>query len=281
MSSKIAMTIRLGSNTQTFQSVAKATQAFVDELAANSAKTQRDKFEVDVRKMEKKVTTAARNELLSGLAFARNSMMGVSGGSSSSDTVFNFRDENEPTFGLRGAKTFGPAIQGMTPVRWRYLSFATRAKKVPANKNKFFVNTGTLKKKLLDTARDMVNKTGVVRFVYRSNGRFTKVTAKTPNIPIGNVTLRFLPNITSAQLPGLANGDPGSFNKTMEFERKLGLSGLDLAKLRGPGREGGDPYVHRPLLQPVFTYWAIYKLPRRIASVMDDLLYDPRGPKNR
>lgn len=96
---------------------------------------------------------------------------------------------------------------------------------------------------------------------------------------IGQLRVSIAPKVTNQLLPGLSGVASGKFrvfdadwtraNRTMGFERKLGLSNSAIKKLRGYMRPGfnSDEY-YRPLLQPVAQFWLLFRVPRTVASAI-------------
>ena len=142
---------------------------------------------------------------------------------------------------------------------------------------KFFSQTGSLKKEILSFARNYVKRTGVVRVTTRNaKGQFTKITSDMKFVKFGNFNIRLLPNIARPDLPGISSGRIRDHDQSMGFERKIGMSSTAIRKLRGAGK--GDfiiPGTHRPLMQPVFTYWTRFRIPTLISERIlgsDDIL---------
>lgn len=145
---------------------------------------------------------------------------------------------------------------------------------------KFFLRSGALRKEIMAFARQYVKKTGVVKITSSdrmrdSRGRFSAVNSDTKLVKLSKFSIRLLPNISPAALPGLRSGNVQDFNANMNFERALGMSPEAVRKLSGATREysGGDlilPGTHRPLMQPVFTYWTMFKIPALVAEKVLD-----------
>ncbi len=166
---------------------------------------------------------------------------------------------------------------------------------------KFFHDTGALKKTLLTFARKMVRNTGVVKIqimdadkggwkspskkdsiipistlsVDQSLNPVTGKIGKGKKIPVSNIKLILLPNAYASQSPGLKSGKMGGFDSSMKFETMLGLSPEAITKLRGPVIPNQGDIYHRPLLQPVFSYWTFYKIPQVIQDALINNIFVP------
>lgn len=157
---------------------------------------------------------------------------------------------------------------------WRPLSIQQIRKQTgdpTAKYGKFFIDTGGLKSELLGMARQMVKKTGSIKVQVRDadTGAWRKPLKSTKIIPVADLKLTLLPNVYPSHLPGLRSGQSDDHNNNMKFERSLGLSEEAITKLRGPmiGRDKG--LYHRPLLQPVFTYWTLYRIPAIVQEALN------------
>lgn len=140
--------------------------------------------------------------------------------------------------------------------------------------HRFFLNTGALRRSLLAGARAMVKRTGAVSVIYREakyrlGGRFAKITKSPEKVVLGDIRINLLPKIPKGLLRGLQTGNIGDTDPSMGFERALGISGLRLQKLMGPAYADPSGKSNRPLLQPVFTYWTLFRMPNRIANALN------------
>lgn len=138
-------------------------------------------------------------------------------------------------------------------------------------KGKFFLDTGALKSELLSLARSMVKKTGVVKISVKDadTGLFRRPLKSTKVVPVADLKLTLMPNVYPSQIPGTRTGVVSDHNMNMSFEKSLGLSEEAIKKLRGPIIPGRESLYHRPLLQPVFTYWTLYRIPGLVAEALN------------
>lgn len=128
------------------------------------------------------------------------------------------------------------------------------------NKDRFFRDTDQLVQTLRSTLLDaLISRAGGVRvFVERSydvpRGTFVKATQA-----FASISVRIFPSLTGHHLKALTTGRWSDFNRHALLERFLFGEGDTFIKLRGPK----VPYhIHRPLLQPVMSFFMIYRIPR-------------------
>jgi hypothetical protein len=146
--------------------------------------------------------------------------------------------------------------------------------KVRAEARKFYVFSGRMKAELMAKRRAMVKRTGVVRIagVNLRQGKkaikLTKVRGQT--VPIAKLRVRLLPNIATSSLPGITSGDWRDDTGDVGFESALGLSAETVKKLGNI--RGGEPLGKRPMLQPIFTYYTLFRAPQVIGAVADNML---------
>lgn len=179
------------------------------------------------------------------------------------------------------ARIMGP--EGQTIANWQVLS-ARRIKEQNAragtnHSGKFLLDTGELQEDVLRIAKGYIQRNTVVKVTYaerlRSKGKFVSALSAGEG-QLGKVTIRLLPGISPSLLPGVLSGSALNTDEGLGFERALGFTGEALEKLRGASNGGFIiPGTHRPLLQPVFTYWTLHKLPQVIArSIKSSLVRD-------
>jgi hypothetical protein len=132
----------------------------------------------------------------------------------------------------------------------------------------FYIHTGALQMELRRLAKTITTKTGTVTVGYMKGNAKTYRSAK--NLPAviktGKIQLAFLPKANLKNLPGVMTAEASIFDPNVLFERSLGISRESLKKLRGIDGH------HRPLLQPVFTFWALNRIPRIVASTIQNSL---------
>lgn len=283
--SKLQMHIRVGRSHGTFNAAdSKASNFFVNALEHESVAVTRSDRVVELKALEGRLRSAIEGELAEGVRYATQYMMGqTSGNSQDPDKTFRIygdKETGDASLSSRGRGRLMLKTPGMNTtgaVRWANLTWSTRRRK-RQNKNKFFVHTGELQRSLTSMARSIINKTGVVRYQLveaRADGGVVSSNRKIRQkiIPIGKLRITFLPNIYRGDLPGLASGNVTAFDPAMRFEKRVGISGEILQKLQGANKNGFQkPEWHRPLLQPVLTYWTLFRLPRRVGTAMNEIL---------
>ena len=71
--------------------------------------------------------------------------------------------------------------------------------------------------------------------------------------------------MSNSSLPGLSSGLWTSDSGNVGFEAALGIAGDNLTKLQGVKRK-------RPLMQPVFTYYTLFRAPAIVAAEAQRLI---------
>lgn len=181
------------------------------------------------------------------------------------------------------ARIVGP--EGLTIANWQVLS-ARRIKEQNArngtnHSGKFLLDSGELQDDVLRIAKNYIKSNSVVKVTYaerlRSKGKFVSALSAGEG-QLGKVTIRLLPGIREALLPGVQSGSPLNTDPSLGFEQALGFSGEALEKLKGASNGGFIiPGTQRPLLQPVFTYWTLNKIPQVIArSIKSSMIRDKK-----
>lgn len=248
-------------------------QAITDALADEGGRLARERTLLNLKGLNNRLQRVIETEYAQGVQYAADNMMGqISDGAR--DKVFGFNN-----VGFNTNVPQGKAFQrNSTPfttghVTWAPLSRNTVRRKIGDGLSidrarRYYRNTGALRKELLTQARAMVKRTGVVKITFNT-GRFAPVKSKTAKIPVGQLRITLMPRTPRSALPGLASGNLGDVNKSMAFERSLGMSEDAITKLTGPMRSKGTfNLAHRPLLQPVFTYWSLFRIPNKIAAAL-------------
>lgn len=231
----------------------------VDEIAAAMGGEVAHRVKLRLTQMTKQLYKAVSDELAYAIREAATSMVGTQSRGGYMDRE---RSINVTGIPIR--------VFGDTVAMWRPLSKRTHVEqeKFGNKPARFFSRTGALRMALLGLARQMVKRTGVVKVDVRdAAGSFRRIRASDRVIPVADVRIRLLPNIFPNQLPGLRTGSVADFNPNLSFEKALGLSDEMIEKLRGPF--GGNPMYHRPLLQPIFTYWVLNRIPNRVANIIN------------
>jgi hypothetical protein len=156
-------------------------------------------------------------------------------------------------------------------VYWRALTQATLRKK-KQNKGAFFLHRGSLRRFLETNASSLVARTGGIKVDLQLPANFNKknVNAK---YTAGSLVVRMVPKVYPGHLKGFTSGNWGTdFDPNMRFEKSiLGIGGLNLKKLAGASHfrdKYGFAFQHRPLLQPLFSYWLLYRIPQSIGAAI-------------
>jgi hypothetical protein len=245
---------------------------------------------VDVNQLQSRLDRLVRLSLQRAVNHARLNIVGLvsAHGSNRSPTQIYFDNVDSfegnqavPRGGVRYTQRNKQRLRGVEKMEWPALAGSTRVKKMKAglsatNARRHFLFTGALRGELGDLARSITNHTGTVSVSYKTNPgakRFNYVRGRGRRTPvtIGQVRLTFLPQVPLSRLPGLMSGRVTDTDPKLRFERNLGLSSSALEKLEGP-KHGAA--VHRPLLQPIITYWMLYRTP---VLVQDAILRSIKG----
>lgn len=277
-SDEIKISIRVGRSAGRFNAGdSRASSFFADEVAKEALGSTVDSNYVRLRDLEGRLTRSVNAELTNAVRYATDRMIGQLspvGGTKTFHIEPSGQGVGLTSLGI-GRPIRQPGFSGAHSVEWGPLSPRTRKAK-SKNKNNFFLHTGSLKQVLRRNAASIAAATGGVKFEVLKGDRYRPIDRKTDFIRIARLRMTFLPRIHRGFLPGLHSGNVGSFDRTMRFEAMLGLPTNAWEKLRGPQRAGfARPEWHRPLLQPVFTYWTLFRLPNRVASVLDRILTTP------
>lgn len=246
---------------------------------------------VDVAELQARLDKIVRLSLQRAVNHARLNIIGLvsSHGSNQSPTQIYFDNVDDsvsgnqavPRGGVRYTQRNGKRLKGVEKMEWPALRGSTRVKKMKAglsatNARRHFLFTGALRGELGDLAKTITQRTGTVSVAYKTNPKATRFTyqrgrGQRAPVTIGQVRLTFLPQVPLGRLPGLVTGRVTDTDPKLRFERNLGLSRESLEKLEGP--KYGAP-THRPLLQPIITYWMLYRTP---ILVQDAILRLIRG----
>ena len=241
----------------------------IDRAAENST--------VDTRILQTMLSQRVTRSIEEAMNFASKTMVGSKsfvGGSGDrgppSKIYFNWDERDLPAINPNAYTREGMGRSGM--ITWQALHWRTIkrkrnvgrfGKKSTDEARRFFIHTGELKAELLTLAKNITNKTGTVSIQYRKNAkRFNPYRGQNRRLIVGQLQITFLPGVGVKQLPGVRSGDVSDYDPRMLFERSLRLSSGALAKLAGKSS------VHRPMLQPIFTYWMLNRIPRLVAGTI-------------
>ncbi|RWB08785.1 MAG: hypothetical protein EOQ39_18770 [Mesorhizobium sp.] len=277
---RITINFRIGKNSGSKDASGNgAAVAITDAVAAETANFATERVRVGLKGLNSRLQRTIETEYALGIKYAADSLMGQLSnyGSDMSPKVFSFSDAKGSVINTRigDTKRFKMATQPFSrgQVTWARLTGNTIRRKVAGGLSvdrarRFYRNTGRLRQELLTQARSMVKRTGVVKITMNNSGRFVS-RARGSTIPVGQLRITLMPNVSRSSLPGLISGNLGDDNPSMSFERSLGMSSDAITKLQGP-MAGSYNLSHRPLLQPVFTYWSLFRIPNKIASALND-----------
>lgn len=221
-----------------------------------------DRTSINLEQLKKELPKVVENSYMEAVRYAAQSLIG-----------------RASPRGVDNRNTgYDAQIEFLSVAKWKALSPRTireqNAIQGTKHSGKFFQRTGALKREILSMARKYVKRTGIVRVNVRNRfGQFQSINSSTRSFRVGQVEMRLLPNISRASLPGLQSGNVKDHNPDMSFEQKLGMSPEAVRKLRGAGNGNFViPGTHRPLMQPVFTYWTLNKIPAVIAEKLLDTI---------
>jgi hypothetical protein len=287
----VKVTFKVGNRRGVMNQDVDAQNSFVDAMGDETTRKASVNFEVDVPRLQRVLDTRISASLKQAVTFAAMNMIGVKsnvntqGRADPTKILFNMGEDRgdqgegdkpliNPSSGL--AKVFGS--QGFE-LQWAALSRRTIMKKSTPiggrsyrgtspreEAKKFFTHTGSLQREIKNLAADVVGRTGSVK-VYYAKGENTKslrIMQNQTRVRVGQLQLRFLPKVPIRTLKGFLTEDPTYTDGTTAFEKSLGLSPAALVKLQGI--EG----YHRPLLQPVFSYWMLTRIPSLVGTAISN-----------
>jgi hypothetical protein len=158
---------------------------------------------------------------------------------------------------------------------WEPLSPKT-IKKKKQNKDLFFLHKGTLRKFFQANADLLVSGLGRTRVEIKKPVRKIVPGRGKQIVEMGSIRIHLAPNVYASQLPALQSGNWVDFDSDLKFEQKMGISGMTLKKLLGGAGHRKETkrtityynLIHRPLMQPVVSFWLLHKLPRLITNTI-------------
>lgn len=273
--SNLKLNVRIGNRSATFDANQARAADFIAGVTMDEMLSElRDSTNFQLNKLAKNLPKLVENSYIGAVQYAAKSMIGLK----SPRGIDNRK---------QGVRVMDPDGEGLEIAHWQSLSPRTIREQNEIHNTKgpgeFFNRSGALRMDLLSMARRLVLATGVVKVTYNGQlrdvrGRFTSPAASLKKVALGDFHIRLMPNINPATLPGLRTTNLTDHDPSLTFERKLGFSPAALRKLKGAGKgEFLIPGTHRPLMQPVFTYWTLNRIPRVIAHSITDSL--PRVQK--
>jgi hypothetical protein len=242
---------------------------------------------VQVQALRAKLSGRVERSLEAAISFAANTMVGTKSnvatkGRGAPTTIhFDWSEPYNPIVNANARQV--ESLKTPDVIYWEALSRKTIMKKSNTQAHgavagrgesprdrarQHFIHTGALQAELRQLAKNIVTKTGSVTVGYmKGNAKNFRSTKDLPkHIKVGKIQLAFLPKANLANLPGAHTAEASVYDPNVLFERSLGISKPSLRKLRGV--EGH----HRPLLQPIFTFWALNRIPRIVATTIQNSL---------
>ncbi|WP_454287257.1 hypothetical protein [Rhizobium arsenicireducens] len=275
------MTFKVGNHSGVAKgSMEEGAFEFAEALGKDLADRAQENTSVDVVALQKRLDSRVSRSINEALNFASKTMVGTKSSQSSGDrgsptqVWFNWDERDLPAVNPNAYRR--DEMEGRRgSISWQALHYRTIQKKRYAVKplsrrstaeaSRHFIHTGKLKTELVSLASNIVQKTGTVKIGYIKTQakRYNIYRGHASRLKMGKLQLTFLPRMAVRYLPGVKNNDVSDFDPSMLFERSLGISNSSLDKLRGRGE------THRPLLQPVFTYWVLNRIPRLVAGTIN------------
>lgn len=255
---------------------------FMEGLGEIGAERIIEATEVDVRALQARLDRSVARSLQRAVTHARMNIVGTvsASGSQVAPTQIYFETadtesgmEALPKAGAFYGRMAAKRLRGVDKIEWAPLSTRTRLAKMKSGLGRndalrHYVHTGALRKDLGNLAKNITSTTGTVRVDYIKNKakKFSRYKSQQARVQMGQLRLTFLPGVPLNQMPGLRSGDPRDFDSTARFEKRLNISAESKKKLAG--WQGGGRTVHRPLLQPILTYWMMNKTPTLVADAL-------------
>lgn len=287
----VKISFRVGNRRGVMNNDIDAQSAFMEAMGDEVTKKAAENFEVDVPRMQRVLDTRISQSLKQAVTFAAMNMIGVKsnvntqGRADPTKIAFNMGGD----VGLEGEgnrpfiNPSAATLKDFTTydMEWAALSRRTIMKKSvpiggrsykgtsPRNEaTRFFKHTGDLQKEIKALANSVVQRTGTVKVYYAATAtaKSTRVMTNQRKVRVGQLSLRFLPKVPIRTLPGFLTEDPVTVDPRQAFERSLGLSTSSLVKLMGV--EG----YQRPLLQPVFAYWMLTRIPNLVGTAVSNAI---------
>lgn len=263
-----------------------ATTEFVNALGAEVRRKAADNVSVNVQKLRTRLDAQIKQSIGRGMTFAARNLMGIKSGiddkNETTNIVVDWADDQR-NFLVDPRTSAVKAMKQPQYLEWKPLAPRTIAEKSKRgmsreNARKFFIDSKALQSEVLGLAKTVTQKTGTVQILYKrdeTTRSFSPLAATAQSRRVGQLRLKFLPNIPVRAMTGLQNANFGANNPNMLFESSLGLSSESVKKLQGH-------YIsHRPLLQPVFTYWILNRIPRIVAGAIAQSITDVRDIDRR
>jgi hypothetical protein len=179
-------------------------------------------------------------------------------------------------------------IDGTTIAKWAALTPRTIALKsrgnfdrkgsginmsFPSKGSLHFIRTGDLRKAVAAAGPSFVEATGGVRVTIKPRKQAAEEHAGPASYKrIAEINIELGPRLGPALLPSIKNRAFLDVQPDMRLEKRVFKDPHIIEKLTGPQRDG-FPFRHRPLIQPVLSYWMFFKIPAQLKKTMEKSFY--------
>lgn len=283
----VKVSFRLGRRSIKDIDASEGIDQFVEALGIETTDRAATVNRVDIQALQAKLNGRVERSLTAAVNFAAKSVAGTkshvstTGRGAPTQIYFDWAEPELPLVNPSQGRVQG--LSSPDVIYWDALSRKTILKKSNTKRNgpvagsgatprerarQYFVHTGALQAELLQLAKTITQKTGTVRVGYIKNSAkdFNIYRGKARHLKVGRLQLVFLPKLSISNLPGAHTAEASIYDPNVLFERSLGISRPSLTKLKGV--EG----YHRPLLQPIFTWWTLNRIPRIVATTIQNSL---------
>jgi hypothetical protein len=283
----VKVTFKVGNRKVSNAEMSEGIDQFIQAVGVKTVDQAATVDRVQVQALRAKLTGRVERSLEAAVNFAANTMVGTKSNVAmkgrGAETAIHF-DWSEPYNPIVNAsKAQIESLKTGDVIYWEALSLKTIMKKSNTQANgavagrgdsprerarQYFVHTGALQAELRQLAKTITTKTGTVTVGYmKGNAKNFRSSKDLPKrIKVGKIQIAFLPKANLKNLPGAHTAEVSNWDPNVLFERSLGISKPSLRKLRGVDGH------HRPLLQPIFTFWALNRIPRIVATTIQNSL---------
>lgn len=237
--------------------IRQALEERVMEVAVES--TQRTLM-VRMDGLEARLRKAVEDSYTQAINYAANSMIGTLSPYAQDKRVYMpIPLDSRPIPGVPDHVIWKPLTQA---TRVRKLNYLHRIKRTNRDQSrgavKFFVHTGRLRQQLKRFARNYARHTGLLQLFVRTEKGNIRASRRRGTMPVGALRMRVMPRVPLTAL-NPENSD------MMRLEQVMGIPnyGENSAFNKLAGRK-----THRPLLQPVMTFWTAYYIPNVITNAL-------------
>jgi len=283
----IKVSFRVGRRSVNDADMSEGLDQFIEAVGVATTDQAATVSRIDVQALQARLNGRVERSLEGAINFAAKTLVGTksnvstTGRAAPTSIYFDWGDSELPLVNPRKMKI--ESLATPDAIYWDALSRKTIMKKSNTGKHgsvagkgatprdrarQYFIHTGALQAELLQLARTITAKTGTVRvgYIKKSAKDYNIYRGKARHLKVGKLQLVFLPKLNLKNLPGAHTAEASIYDPNVLFERSLGISRSSLQKLRG-----ADGH-HRPLLQPIFTFWALNRIPRIVATTIQNSL---------